>query len=265
MEDQARQPTYTMAAVLTWIDHANAVCDEPKLESNDEPPMCRVKSSPAALASVSQCTSSSTLSQPTQELCPICCDTVDELHCMETYAGGFHSACACTACINCISKWVETQLHACALAYSLRVQCFGCKKTMPQYIVLKASEGARTLAQRLERREVLQANKLYPGSLQVNCRQVGCVGIGYLGYETIMCMICEDQWDATEDSVGGLRIQHGLDADGLLTYTNAAGGTNVVKPCPACKTPIDKNGGCDHMRCASCKHEFWWSTLKPYR
>ena len=28
--------------------------------------------------------------------------------------------------------------------------------------------------------------------------------------------------------------------------------------CPNCKTRIEKNGGCDHMTCKKCKHEFCW-------
>lgn len=31
-----------------------------------------------------------------------------------------------------------------------------------------------------------------------------------------------------------------------------------TKPCPTCKTNIEKNGGCMHMTCRSCKHEFCW-------
>ena len=29
-------------------------------------------------------------------------------------------------------------------------------------------------------------------------------------------------------------------------------------PCPACKTPITKNGGCHHMHCTSCNKSFNW-------
>ena len=42
-----------------------------------------------------------------------------------------------------------------------------------------------------------------------------------------------------------------------------------IRPCPNCKTPIMKDGGCDHMTCrhvkGGCGHEWWWSTGKPLR
>jgi len=33
----------------------------------------------------------------------------------------------------------------------------------------------------------------------------------------------------------------------------------ITKPCPNCKQMITKNGGCDHMNCCKCKHNFHWS------
>lgn len=31
-----------------------------------------------------------------------------------------------------------------------------------------------------------------------------------------------------------------------------------TKVCPACKVPIEKNQGCNHMVCRMCKHEWCW-------
>merc|ERR1719273_944075 len=31
-----------------------------------------------------------------------------------------------------------------------------------------------------------------------------------------------------------------------------------TKKCPKCQTQIEKNQGCNHMSCRSCKHEFCW-------
>ncbi|DBA01074.1 TPA: hypothetical protein N0F65_002684 [Lagenidium giganteum] len=33
---------------------------------------------------------------------------------------------------------------------------------------------------------------------------------------------------------------------------------NTTKPCPGCRNPIEKNGGCNHMTCSRCQTEFCW-------
>lgn len=34
-----------------------------------------------------------------------------------------------------------------------------------------------------------------------------------------------------------------------------------TKECPKCHSTIEKNGGCNHMACNSCKHDFCWVCL----
>uniref|UniRef100_K3WPW7 RBR-type E3 ubiquitin transferase n=1 Tax=Globisporangium ultimum (strain ATCC 200006 / CBS 805.95 / DAOM BR144) TaxID=431595 RepID=K3WPW7_GLOUD len=38
-----------------------------------------------------------------------------------------------------------------------------------------------------------------------------------------------------------------------------------VRTCPSCKSDIEKNGGCPHMTCAQCAHEFCWACLRPWK
>lgn len=36
------------------------------------------------------------------------------------------------------------------------------------------------------------------------------------------------------------------------------------KACPTCHLPIEKNGGCSHIRCQHCGHDFCWLCLKAW-
>lgn len=38
---------------------------------------------------------------------------------------------------------------------------------------------------------------------------------------------------------------------------------NSIKRCPNCTLPIQKNGGCNHMKCQQCRHDFCWVCLAP--
>lgn len=39
---------------------------------------------------------------------------------------------------------------------------------------------------------------------------------------------------------------------------------SFCKPCPSCRAPVDKDGGCRHMTCR-CGHEFFWCCSRSFR
>mmetsp|Transcript_7797 Transcript_7797/g.13844 ORF Transcript_7797/g.13844 Transcript_7797/m.13844 type:complete len:534 (+) Transcript_7797:58-1659(+) len=164
--------------------------------------------------------------------------------------------CGHAACEGCWSTWIETQLPRCRDEKQPFLRCFGekCQAAVDASMWSHActrSDDARNLESLFARRRSLQRNILYPAAVQIECPQENCLGLGYRGFDTIMCFMCEHQWIA--DS-----------GEPAATSMSDVVGGELMKQCPNCREYIIKNGGCDHMTCR-CKHQFYWTTLKPYR
>lgn len=166
--------------------------------------------------------------------------------------------CNHAACEDCWANWAVTYLPRCRTEKRACVRCIGpgCQELASAPLWSHACTRNR-LVQDLEGqlafRRRLQSNALYPAAVQVECPQSGCLGLGYHGFDTVMCFVCEHQWspdDAGEPAP--------VDIDIELMKGEA------IKKCPRCSEAIMKNGGCDHMTCR-CGYEFWWSSLLPYR
>mmetsp|Transcript_60283 Transcript_60283/g.111805 ORF Transcript_60283/g.111805 Transcript_60283/m.111805 type:complete len:427 (+) Transcript_60283:38-1318(+) len=185
--------------------------------------------------------------------CPVCQEVVVALV-SDPGCANHH-----VACEDCWARWAEEHLDACVADYAIDSPCMwpDCATRLATHLGLWYAAAHRStrvmrLTKDLEHRTRLQHNTLYPASMQVECPLAGCVGMGYLGFDTVMCFMCEHQWLPEESGV----------SPGIPDVEEVMG--VAVKKCPRCEEYIEKNGGCDHMTCR-CKHEFYWSTLKPYR
>lgn len=182
-------------------------------------------------------------------MCSICCD---QRLALISVPGCNHSACE-----DCWAAWACTQLDFCRRAKGSELRCIGegCAASVPVAIWRHATTRNAEVASlecEFERRRRLQANELYPAEVQVDCTRDGCLGLGYMGSDTVMCFVCEHQW------IAGCQAAPVGEQD-VETILGEA-----MKRCPGCGEPIIKNGGCDHMTCR-CRHEFYWTTLLPYR
>lgn len=97
----------------------------------------------------------------------------------------------------------------------------------------------------------LSVNKKLPAMDAVcECGTLVCLRCKNLGHEPLDCKWFEE-WDSSLEKV-------------MDTLNNDWKKKNT-KPCPKCKTDIEKNQGCMHMTCAKCRHEFCWLCLGDWR
>ncbi|CAH0386783.1 unnamed protein product [Bemisia tabaci] len=74
------------------------------------------------------------------------------------------------------------------------------------------------------------------------------------------------QWKRWQEKIAEIKPER------LQTYCNesedAANCLWLVtnsKPCPNCKSPIQKNEGCNHIKCYKCKHDFCWVCQESWK
>lgn len=185
-------------------------------------------------------------------MCTICCEP-----CWWLLASGH---CGHGACERCLATWAEGQIHRCELERRDVGRCFapGCQERTSVALAVHLETRSTPLKVFSRRTEVaqrrrLRSNELFPAQLQQDCPRPGCWGLGYLGFDTVMCFMCEETWSPEE---AGVPIPIDNDVEEVMGVK--------VKKCPKCSEYIEKNGGCDHMTCR-CGYQFWWTTLAPYR
>ena len=74
------------------------------------------------------------------------------------------------------------------------------------------------------------------------------------------CFKClnEDHQPCNCDHVKAWKDKEVNESDNLLWFKAN------TKPCPKCKSNIEKNQGCNHMTCSKCKHGFCWMCLQDW-
>ncbi|KAJ4987456.1 E3 ubiquitin-protein ligase dbl4 [Stagonosporopsis vannaccii] len=67
-----------------------------------------------------------------------------------------------------------------------------------------------------------------------------------------LCLSCTRPWHS--GSCNSIKRREDKESEKVIKNMGA-------KPCPKCGINIEKQGGCDHMRCRNCRHNFCWECL----
>ncbi|SAM02395.1 hypothetical protein [Absidia glauca] len=84
-------------------------------------------------------------------------------------------------------------------------------------------------------------------TVQCACGDIFCFGCGLPDHQPAICSIVKKWLQKCEDD--------SETANWISAHT---------KECTKCHSTIEKNGGCNHMTCRKCRHEFCWVCMGPW-
>lgn len=107
------------------------------------------------------------------------------------------------------------------------------------------------------------------------CSRAGCETVCYLTHTTekllssidarprpircpvcsfVFCSVCKEEWHEQKTCDENMRGE----SEGI-PFSSAEDA--IIKRCPICRVPIERNDGCAQMMCKHCKHVFCWYCL----
>ncbi|CAL2028215.1 unnamed protein product [Caenorhabditis brenneri] len=195
----------------------------------------------------------------TQEECEICCDT-------ETQLDGL--ACGHQACVNCWKLYLAERIGD----GQSEIECLdsSCNLLIEDEKTRHFLKNDQKLLERFDQviiNNCIQSNPLLkwcpgvdcgrsvkstnvdPHLVLCDCGTRFCFSCGQNDHEIIPCRLLK------------LWLKKAFDDSETTTWKDAN-----TKDCPKCGVPIEKNGGCNYIRCTNktCKHQFCWICMNPW-
>lgn len=229
---------------------------KPALQSTD-PQQPTPSSSKGSVSSfLAACTS-----KIRSDVCSICLDSFRDDR-------GESLSCGHKFCDICWSSHLEVQVSQ---GNTLAIECMaqGCRLLVPEEFSLNRLKRAsfREKYMQFAFTDYVKSHpnlRFCPG---VNCNAVirssdktpKRVTCRYCG--TVFCFKCGGEYHAPTDCETIKRwLTKCADDSETANYISAH-----TKDCPKCHICIEKNGGCNHMQCYSCKYDFCWMCLGDWK
>lgn len=194
-------------------------------------------------------------------VCPVCTSTVPK-------AEGLSLQCRHTFCTDCWTMHVEVKISE-GLSTEITCMAQNCDLLVREDIILRLplSSYLRVQYRQFAFHNYVRSHPQLRFCVGPNCnvifkakdspaKRVVCQQC-----KSTFCFKCGDNYHAPTDCA---TIKNWLtkcaDDSETANYFSAH-----TKDCPNCNICIEKNGGCNHMQCYKCRHDFCWMCLGDWK
>ncbi|VDD76461.1 unnamed protein product [Mesocestoides corti] len=210
------------------------------------------------------------------DLCPICFSPPSSSECVDTSQNPafaeprlFGMSCGHMFCLECWKSFFNVRISS---SHVPIIECMDteCTIRIPDDFILAVLNDLESALKHRQHilNEVIKAHpRLRP------CTDTHCTSIIYaleapkplrVTCETCgtqFCFSCSIEYHAPAHCETIKQwLQKCRDDSGTANYMAAH-----TKDCPNCGVLIEKNGGCNHMQCFKCQHQFCWVCLGPWQ
>eukprot|EP01083_Nonionella_stella_P036438 99433_1 len=260
-EDESRDVSFDMAAVQSVF-----AAMETKEEENADP-VLRIHSIEEINEMIekaeSQLAPAPTYDGPTEE-CLICFEPKPADYFTKTECGHDHY---CKECLTAHYKVKTTDGDV------LKVKCIDpkCEREIgeDEILIFLTDDEVREKFRKFKRQKLLMLNENARFCPTVDCD-------GYMigsrispklvcpECSTTICFNCSRLWHGYFTKCTSAQVAAPVDENDEKFHQWELNKRDNVKKCPKCKMRIEKDAGCNHMTCVSCKYEFCWLCKGKY-
>eukprot|EP00088_Acartia_fossae_P015272 TRINITY_DN18340_c0_g1_i1.p1 TRINITY_DN18340_c0_g1~~TRINITY_DN18340_c0_g1_i1.p1 ORF type:complete len:516 (-),score=99.03 TRINITY_DN18340_c0_g1_i1:35-1582(-) len=176
--------------------------------------------------------------------------------------------CGHNFCVNCWQMHFEIQINQ-GVSTTMSCMTVGCDNLVDEDMVLSTIM-KRDLVVKYKHLSFLEYVRCHPNlrfcpgpNCPIVIKAEDCVSksASCVMCKSRFCFKCGNSYHAPTDCETIKRwLTKCADDSETANYISAN-----TKDCPKCNICIEKNGGCNHMQCYNCKHEFCWMCLGDWR
>lgn len=194
------------------------------------------------------------------QICFLTCN-IEEMACLDCYH---------LFCNDCWKNYIQEQINGEGVGDSIECVQPECHFTVSDDMILSliSDDRTRNRYKRIITKNFVAFNRLMRWCPSPDCSNAVKIEMSKpieiqceCGYSYCFSCTIEYHEPATCDQI---KKFHKETQEDIATNSWKAQNT---KPCPKCNSPIEKNGGCNHITCKSpgCKHEFCWICFGDWR